>query len=144
MANALFTIYRNNILGNNAFANVQLDADTIKAMFVDHADDTPVAATDEDIADIASAARVPAIASCPALGTITLGTVAAGVFDAADSTFTALTGDQVESMILFKDTGTEGTSILIAFFDTFSSGMPLTPNGGNVTVQWNASGIFQV
>lgn len=144
MANALFTVYRNNILGDNTFTNVQLDADSIEAMFVDHADDTPVPATDQDIADILSAARVPAFASTPALATKTIGTVAAGVFDADDTTFTALTGDQVESLILFKDTGTDTTSILIAFFDTFSSGMPLTPNGGNVTVQWNASGIFQV
>lgn|SRR5574338_380376 len=144
MANALFTAYRNNILGDNTFTNVQLDADTIKAMFVDHADDTPVAATDSAISDILSAARVPAIASCPSLGTKTIGSVAAGVFDAADTQFTSLSGDQVESLILFKDTGVEATSILIAFFDTFSSGMPLTPNGGNVTVQWNASGIFQV
>jgi hypothetical protein len=50
----------------------------------------------------------------------------------------------VERLILFKDTGTEATSILIAIYDTFTSGMPLTPNGGDVTVQWNASGIFSV
>lgn len=144
MANALFTVYRNNILGDNSFTNVQLDADSIEAMFVDHADDTPVPATDQDIADILSAARVPAFGSTPALANKTIGTVAAGVFDADDTVFTSLSGDQVESLILFKDTGTDTTSILIAFFDTFSSGMPLTPNGGNVTVQWNASGIFQV
>lgn len=143
MANALTDIYRNNILGDNSFTNVQLDADTIKPMFVDTADDTP-SVTDQDIADIASAARVPAIASCPTLGSKTIGTVAVGVFDAADAVFTALTGDQVERLILFKDTGTEGTSILIAIYDTFGSGMPLTPNGGDVTVQWNASGIFSV
>lgn len=141
MANALTNVYRNNVLGDNAFANVQLDADTIKAMFVDTADDTP-AVTDEDIADIVSAGRVPAIASAPALGTKTTGTVAVGVFDAADTSFTALSGDSVERLILFKDTGTEATSILLAIYDTFGSGMPLTPNGGDVTVQWNASGIF--
>lgn len=144
MANALFTAYRNNILGDGTFTNVQLDADTIQAFFVDHADDTPVPATDQDVADIASAAQVPAFASAPTLTTKTIGTVAAGVFDADDLVFTSLTGDQVESLVIFKDTGTDTTSILIAFFDTFSSGMPLTPNGGNVTVQWNASGIFQV
>lgn len=143
MANALFDVYRNNILGHNDFANVQLDADTLKPMFVDIADDTP-AVTDQDIADILSAARVPAIASCPTLGTKTIGTVAVGVFDAADAVFTALTGDQVERLIIFKDTGSEATSILIALYDTFTSGMPLTPNGGDVTVQWNASGIFSV
>ena len=141
MANALTNVYRNNVLGDNNFANVQLDADTIRAMFVDTADDTP-AVTDEDMVDILSAGRVPAIASCPALGTKTTGTVAVGVFDAADSVFTALTGDSVERLILFKDTGSEATSILLAIYDTFGSGMPLTPNGGDVTVQWNASGIF--
>lgn len=140
MANALFTAFRNDQL--NTTTPVALATDTIKAMFVDHADDTPVAATDNFIDDILSAARVPAIASAPALGTKTIGTVAAGVFDAADTTFTALTGDAVESLILFKDTGAEATSKLIAFWDT-ATGLPLTPNGGDVTVQWNASGILQ-
>ena len=137
MTNALFTAYRATMLGNGTA--VDLDADTIRCMFVDHADDTPVAATDDFIDDIASAARVPAIASCPALGSKT---TTSGTFDAADPVFTSLTGDQVESLIFFKDTGTEATSNLLVFMDTFSSGMPLTPNGGNVTVVLNASGIF--
>jgi hypothetical protein len=137
MANALFASYRNLVLG----AGLNLSSLTIKAMFVDHADDTPVAATDDFINDIASAARVPAIASCPTLGTKTAGTVATGVFDAADTTFTALTGDASESLILFEDSGVEGTSDLIAFWDT-ATGLPLTPNGGDVVVTWNASGIF--
>lgn len=142
MANALFTSFRNGILGAHA-TRVDLDADTIKAMFVDGADDIPVAATDDFIDDILSLGRVPAIASCAVLGTKTIGTVAAGVFDAADSTFTSLTGDQVEYLILFKDSGVEATSDLVAMWDT-ATGLPLTPNGGNVTVVWNASGILQV
>ena len=140
MANGLFTAYRNTVLGNGT-ATADLDTDTIKAMFVDHADDTPVLATDDFLDDILSAARVPAIASCPTLGSKTIGTVAAGVFDAADTTFTALTGDASESLVLVKDTGTASTSTLIAFWDT-ATGLPLTPNGGDVTVQWNASGII--
>jgi len=139
MANALFTSYKVLMLGSGTLADY--NDDTIKPMFVDHADDTPVAATDDNIDDILSAARVPAIASCPTLGTKT---TTSGTADAADSTFTSLSGDQVESLILFKDTGTESTSSLMVFFDTFASGMPLTPNGGNVTVQWNASGIFSL
>lgn len=141
MANALFTPFRNNQL-SLAAAAVDFDTDTIKAMFVDHADDTPNASTDDFIDDILSAARTPAIASCPILGTVTIGTLGAGVFDAADTTFTSLTGDPCESLILFKDTGTETTSRLIAFWDT-ATGLPLTPNGGNVVVQWNGSGIIQ-
>lgn len=143
MANFLTNAYRNNIEGDNTYTNVQLDADTLKIMFLDNADDTAVIG-DGDISAIASAARVPAIASCPSLASKTIGTVSAGTFDAADTTFTALTGDQSEQLILFKDTGTEATSVLIAAWDTFASGMPITPNGGNVTVQWNASGIFTI
>lgn len=142
MANALFVSFRNGILGSHATV-VDLDADTISAMFVDHADDTPVAATDDFLDDIASAARVPALGSCPSLASKTIGTVGSGVFDAADTTFTALSGDASESLILFKNTGNHATSNLIAFWDT-ATGLPLTPNGGDVTVAWHSSGIFQV
>ena len=142
MANALFVAYRNGIIGSHS-TRVDYDADTISPMFVDHADDTPVAATDDFLNDIASAARVPALASVPSLASKTVGTVAAGVADAADTTFTTLSGDQSESLILFKNTGTDTTCDLIAFWDT-ATGLPLTPNGGDVTVQWNASGIFQI
>lgn len=137
MANGLFASYRTVVLT----APPNLSSATIRAMFLDNADDTAALATDDFINDIASAARVPALASCPALGTKTTGTVAAGVFDAADTTFTALTGDQSEQLILLEDSGTEATSDLIAMWDT-ATGLPLTPNGGDVTVVWNASGIF--
>jgi hypothetical protein len=145
MANALFYAYRNNMLGDNTFTNVQLDADTIKAMWLDHTDDTPVIATDQDLADLSTAARVPASSSCPSLASKTIGTVSAGTFDAANTTFTSLTGDVVESLVLFKSSTSAATSILLVYFDTFSAGqVPLTPNGGDVTVTWSTAGIFTV
>jgi len=120
-----------------------MSTDTIKLMGVDGADDTPVLATDDFINDIASAARVPAIGSCPVLGTKTVGTVAVGVFDSADVTFTSLSGDQFEYLVLFKDSGTESTSDLIAMWDTMS-GLPFTPNGSNASVAVSSSGWYQV
>ena len=138
MANALFDSYRNLVLG----AGLNLSSLTIKAMFVDHADDTPSTSGDNFIDDILSAARVPAIGSCPTLGSKTAGVVAVGVFDAADTVFTTLSGDASESLILFEDSGSEATSDLLAYWDT-ATGLPLTPNGADVTVQWNASGIFR-
>lgn len=137
MANALFQSYRTLALTTPP----NLSSLTIKAMFVDHADDTPVIATDNFIDDIASAARVPALGSCPTLGTKTTGTIAAGVFDAADTVFSTLSGDQSESLILFEDSGVEATSDLLAYWDT-ASGLPVTPTGANVTVVWSSSGIF--
>jgi len=113
---------------------------TIKAMFIDHADDTPTA-TDDFIDDFLSASRVPAIASAPALASKTNGVVAVGTFDAADTVFTTLSGDQSESLILFEDSGSEATSDFVARWDT-ATGLPLTPNGANVTVVWDVTGIL--
>ena len=66
-----------------------------------------------------------------------------GTFDAADITFTAVTGSTAEAIVLFVDTGNVATDALIAFLDS-ATGLPVTPNGGDITVTWNASGIFSL
>lgn len=135
MANALFSSYRSQCLT----ADVDLD-DSIVFVFVDHADDTPVPATDDFLDDILGAARV---ATSTALGTKTF---TAGTFDAADHTVTAVTGDPFESIVLYDNTpGTEATKDLIAFIDT-ATGLPTTPNGGDITVAWDsgANRIFNL
>lgn len=137
MANALYVSFRNGVLGSHA-TYVDLDADTIKVVLIDHGTDTPVVATDDFYNDI-SAGLVGALSS--ALTTKTIGTVAAGVFDADNVTFTAVSGNSVESVNILKDTGNAATSNMIAYFDT-GTGLPVTPNGGDITVTWNASGIF--
>jgi hypothetical protein len=65
-----------------------------------------------------------------------------GVFDGADVTFTAVTGSSVEALIIYVDTGVAATSPLVAYIDTSVTGLPVTPNGGNIAITWNASGIF--
>jgi hypothetical protein len=127
MANALFDSYRSQCLT----ADVDLD-DSIKLVFVDHADDTPNPASDDFLDDIGAAARVATS------GAFASKTFTAGVFDAADVTVAAVTGDPFESIVIFNDTpGTEATKDLIAFIDT-ATGLPLTPSGTDVTVQWDA------
>lgn len=65
-----------------------------------------------------------------------------GVFDGGDVTFTAVTGNSAEALVIYIDTGTAGTSRLVAYIDTSVTGLPVTPNGGDITITWNASGIF--
>jgi hypothetical protein len=137
MANFYFNSFRNGIWSSGV---PDLTSLTIKPMLIDHTDDTP-AVGDDFIDDIVSAGRVPAIASCPALASKTNGVVGVGVFDAADSVFTALSGDQAESLILFEDSGSEATSDLIARWDT-ATGLPVTPNGADLTIAWAAGGIL--
>lgn len=128
MANALFDAYVNNIL-TQAATQVDLDADTIKVVLVDHGTDTPVPATDDFLDDILAGARI-------ATGTLAGKTVTGRVFDASDLTFVAVTGASVESIVIYKDSGVESTSRLIAFYDV-ATNLPVTPNGGDITIQWD-------
>jgi hypothetical protein len=77
-------------------------------------------------------------------GALASKTFTSGTFDAADITFSAVTGNTVEAIVLFVDTGNAATDALICYIDSASSGLPVTPNGGDITVAWNASGIFSL
>lgn len=67
-------------------------------------------------------------------------TVTNGIFDAADITFTATAGTACNALVLYIDSGLASTSRLIMYDDTIA-GFPVTL-GGDVTITWNASGIF--
>jgi hypothetical protein len=111
-------------------ANSNPSTATVKAILIDSADYT-YSATHQYLSDVPSAARV---AISPALANKTFTN---GVFDADDTTFAAVTGDTSETLIVFIDTGTEATSRLVVYVDTFSAGMPVTPNGGSINVAFD-------
>jgi len=127
MANALYEHGRENF----ALGAIHWASDNIKIMFVDEADDAVDLANDEDLADRLAAARV-AIS-----GNLGTKDASAGVCDAADITVATVTGDQFESVDIYKDSGVEGTSLLIGNIDT-ATGLPFTPSGGDIEVQWDA------
>jgi hypothetical protein len=120
--------------------SIDWDTDDIRAILVDTGAYTAVQATDDFLADIAGGAR---IATSSALASKT---VTSGVADAADVTFTAVTGASIEAVVLYKHTGSDATARLIAYIDTASSGLPVTPNGGDIVVQWDsgANRIFKL
>lgn len=138
MANALFDIYKEALLGGGNLGGTLIDltSDTIKVSMIDTAVwVTPDAATDEDWADASGE-----IGTGQTLGTIT---TVNGTFDAADATFTTVVGNSVENLVIWKDTTTPATSPLLVLFDT-ATGLPVTPNGGDIVIQWNGSGIFSL
>ena len=141
MANALYPKFKELLLnpgtlGSTSGTAVDLNDDTIKVALVDTGTYTYSSA--HDFYDDVSAG---VIGTPQTLGSKT---VTSGVFDAADVTFTSVSGASVEALVIYKDTGTASTSALIAYIDTVSSGLPVTPNGGNITITWNASGIFSL
>jgi hypothetical protein len=139
MANAVYSLFRTGVLGAHATrVNLGAAGDNIKSVLIDHGTLTPNIATHDFYNDI-SAGLVGAVSAN--MTTKTIGVVAVGVWDADNVTFTAVSGNSVESVNVYKDSGSAATSDLIAYFDT-GTGLPVTPNGGDITVTWNASGIF--
>lgn len=134
MANVLYD------KGRQAFLDADIDwsADNIKAVLVDTALYT-FSQAHQFLSDIAVGARVATS------GNLASKTSTDGVADAADVTFTAVTGATIEAIVLYKDTGVAGTSALIAYIDT-ATGLPATPGGGNITVTWDngANRIFKL
>jgi len=135
MANALFDKARQRFLEGQFNWNT----DTIKAVLVDTGTYTVNLSAHEFLSDIGTGARISTS------GAFTGKTTSGGAADANDITFTSVTGASIEAIVLYKDTGTDATSPLIAFIDT-GTGLPITPNGGDIIVTWDngANKIFKL
>jgi len=131
MASQLYPKGKEHLLGLTT--QVDLDTDNIKLLLIDTADETYNAA-DEFHSNVTGAGIVATS------GNLAGKTLTSGTFDANDITITAVSGDTVEAVILYKDTGTSATSPLIAWFDVTT----FTPNGSDVNVVFNASGLFAI
>jgi hypothetical protein len=133
MANALYPLWKEQLL--QFTTNNNLSAGTVKVALIDTANYT-YSAANQFYSSVAGAAVI----GTPQ--TIGSKTFTNGVFDGADVTFTTVTGASVEALIIYVDTGTAATSPLVAYIDSSVTGLPVTPNGGNISITWNASGIF--
>lgn len=135
MASALYPKAKESFLSQSP--SIDMDSDTIKVALVNTGTDYTYSSAHQYKSSVTSYS-----------GTTdqTLGskTVASGVFDGADSTFTAvvISGSKtVQALVIYKDTGSAATSPLIAYIDGFTA---ITPNGGDITVTWDngSSKIF--
>lgn len=107
--------------------------DTVKVVLGRTSGYTVSINTHDFLDDIPSGARV-------ATATLASKTNLLGVLDAADAVFTSVpAGAACDFMAIYKDTGTEGTSRLIVYVDTYA-GLPITPNGGNINLALDNGG----
>jgi hypothetical protein len=134
MANAIYPKYKDALL--TGASNVDLTSGTIKVSLIDR-DVANYDATDEFYSDLN-------LSSIISTATLVSPTVADAIFDANDVVFTSVTGAESEALLIWKDTGTTTTSRLVAWIDAGVTGLPITPSGGNISVTWNASGIFKL
>lgn len=69
---------------------------------------------------------------------LTTKTVSAGSLNAASVVWPSVTGATGTAIIIYNDTGTAGTSQLVAYMDT-ETGLPVVPNGANITVNFSGA-----
>lgn len=136
MANAIYPKYKEAVL--NASANSALTGTGTTGLYA--------ALVDTGVYTFSSAHEFWSSVVAGLVGTeqeITSVTLVNGTVDGADVVFTAVTGATVEAIVLFrKNAGANTTWRLVAFIDTGQTGLPVTPNGGNISIAWNASGIL--
>jgi len=136
MANAIYPLYKQALLAGDA--NADLDNNTAQ-------DGVYVALIDTGAYTYSAShqfySSLSGIVGTPQR--ITNPTVTNGVFDGDDVTFTAVTGPSIEAIVLYRrNSGANTTWRLVAYIDTNVTGLPVTPNGGDITITWHPSGIF--
>lgn len=130
MASFLFTPFKNSYLVGGANL-IDFDTDNIKASLVRTSTWTESQANDDFYDDITTPVAESANLSM---------TVSGNNVDAADFAFTSVpSGAEIDRMVLWKDTGVDGTSRVAAKWD-----ISVTPNGNNINVTVNASGLFDL
>jgi hypothetical protein len=142
MANAIYPKYKTNLLKGTS--GYDLDAaEGATGVFVALVDTGTYtySAAHEFYSDLSGIGGTPM-----EITTKTVGTVAEAVFDGDNITFSAVAGTVTyEALVLYrKNAGDDTTWPLIAYIDTSVTGLPVTSNGGDITVTWNASGIFKL
>ena len=135
MANTLYDFARQRFLE----AQINWMTDTVKVILVDTSAYTPQTSVHQYLSDISSSARIAGPV------TLTAKATTGGAADAADCTFSSVSGATINAIVIYKDTGTEATSPLIAYIDT-ATGLPITPNGGDIIVTWDngANKLFKL
>lgn len=127
MANTLYPKAKEKILQ----AGINLLTDTLKVALVSSSY-TPNLSTHEFLTDL-GANRLNTDQ------TMAGRTVATGIFDANDITWSAVTaGSTAAYVVIYKDTGVAATSPLVALFDTITN-FPVSTNGADITCQWDNS-----
>lgn len=140
MADAFYEEFRDGILGGGTHAQPDFTTNDIRVALRDEGVTAIDLSTHVDAADVSAAW----VGSHTALASLTVGSAGVGAFDHADETYPSLSGATVESLDYFDyETAVEGTSPLIANLDSWT-GLPLTPNGGDVILAPAAGGVFQI
>ena len=143
MANALYPKWKEGLLQGTA--NCLLNGSGVTGVYAALVTSTYTYNAADQFYDTGGANDV-VDALCGAAAPVEIGATKSytnGVFDGADVTFTAVPSGTANAVVIFvKNAGAQTTWRLVAYLDTNITNLPVTGNGGNITITWNASGII--
>lgn len=135
----LFPYFKQVALDSGHADNVDLNTDTIKVLAMKN---YTYDSSDKYVSDLGTGTELARS------GALTSPTVTNGTFDAADTTLTAVGTDAtgITDLLIFKDTGSDASSVLIAHIDEdqAASALSLPTNGSDVAVSFAGAGIFDL
>ena len=143
MATVIHDGFRDAQMGNppNAILTVDFLANDVRVSLLDQTDSGAITTGTENYGQVDTAVVV---ADSGALGSKTVGSVSVGTFDYGDVTFSAVTGDAADFLTLYQFNATPANATLVVTWDSATTGLPVTPNGGDITVTVNAAGAVRI
>lgn len=133
MATIIHTDWLNGMLGNPTHSVIDFDTDNIDASLLDETDSGTIIASFVDYAEV-NAATVVATAD------VAVTSITGGVVTLTGAvTFTSVTGDAADFLSVWKNSADPATSPLAITWDSATTGLPVTPNGGDITATWGTN-----
>ena len=124
MANVLYPKFKENLL----LGNINLTTDTVKVALVDTGTYT-YSATHANVGSLSGVVGTPQVVDSI--------TVTNGIVDGDGVLYETVTGNSVEAVVLYVDSGVEATSYLVAYITDDVIGLPVVPNGGDIQLTWD-------
>jgi hypothetical protein len=131
MATVKHTEWLTSMLGNPTHSVIDLNTDDIELSLLDQTDSGTIDATDVAYDDI----DTPTVVANVDVEVSVSGATASS----AGATFTAVTGDAADYLTAWKNSASAATSPLIITWDSATTGLPVTPNGGNIVVTFSGN-----
>ena len=121
--NAIYPLWKEALI--SGAADSTLEGGNVKVALVDAGVYT-YSALDEFYDDLSGVLGTPQ--------TLLSVTYTTGTLDADNVAFTTVSGGDVSAIVFYIDTGTPATSRLVSYHDTGVTGLPVTANGGDISL----------
>lgn len=132
MATVIHTDWLNGMLGAPTHSVIDFNTDNIDASLLDQTDAGTITSSIVDYDEVDTATVV-------ATADVTVSGITGGVVSASAVTFSSVSGDAADYLTVWKNSGTPATSPLAITWDSATTGLPVTPNGGDITATWGSS-----